>query len=45
LLTGFLFSSLYVLFVYSYHRIEDAPEYERKMQDLRALWRTQRAPR
>ena len=43
LLSGLLFSCLYVLFVYSFHRIEAAPEYERKMAALRALWRRQRA--
>jgi uncharacterized protein involved in exopolysaccharide biosynthesis len=40
LFMGFFISCAYVLFGYSYRRVEAAPEYERKMKDLRALWRS-----
>lgn len=43
LLSGFLISSMYVLFTYSYHRIETAPDSAQKMKELRAIWRSPRS--
>ncbi len=42
-LAGLFLSCMYVLFVYSYERVEAVPEYERKMKDLRAIWKAPRA--